>query len=64
MKVRENYQPYLDRVKIYFDQLLPQVVDLQFTRGGSIIAAQVRIFFRPRNKSTDRTTDILAFYID
>ena len=41
MKVRQNYQPYLDRVKIYFDQLLPLVVDLQFTRGGPIIAAQI-----------------------
>lgn len=41
MRVRENYQPYLDRVKIFLDALLPQVVDLQFTRGGSIIAAQV-----------------------
>jgi len=41
MLVRQNYQPFLDRVKIYFDQLLPQVADLQFTRGGSIIAAQV-----------------------
>jgi len=41
MLVRQNYQPYLDRVKIYFDQLLPLVADLQFTRGGSIIAVQV-----------------------
>jgi beta-galactosidase len=44
MKVRENYQPYLDRVKIFLDALLLQVVDLQFTRGGAIIAAQVGTF--------------------
>lgn len=44
MQVRTSYQPYLDRVKIYFDQLLPQVSDLQFARGtGPIIAIQVLI---------------------
>ncbi|CAL8138698.1 unnamed protein product [Orchesella dallaii] len=41
MKVRENNQPYLDRVKIYLDNFLPQVADLQFTRGGPIIAIQI-----------------------
>ncbi|ODM98337.1 Beta-galactosidase-1-like protein 3 [Orchesella cincta] len=41
MKVRENNKPYLDRVKIYLDNLLPQVTDLQFTRGGPIIAIQI-----------------------
>jgi len=41
MRVRENYEPYLNRVKIYLDNLLPLVADLQFTRGGPIIAAQV-----------------------
>lgn len=41
MKVRTNYQPYLDRVKIFFDKLLPLVADLQFTRGGPIIGVQV-----------------------
>jgi len=42
MKVRTNYQPYLDRVKLYFDALLAQVDDLLFTRGGPIIATQVQ----------------------
>ncbi|XP_035701209.1 beta-galactosidase-1-like protein 2 isoform X2 [Folsomia candida] len=41
MKVRTAYQPYLDRVKVYMDNLLPQVTDLQFTRGGPIIALQL-----------------------
>ena len=41
MKVRQNYQPYLDRVEIWYTQLLPQLVDLQFTRGGPIIGFQV-----------------------
>ena len=43
MKVRTAYGPYLDRVEIYFGQLLPKIVNLQFTRGGPIIAVQVRI---------------------
>jgi len=41
MKVRQNYQPYLDRIEKYFRQLLPQVQDLQFTQGGPIIGFQV-----------------------
>ncbi|XP_037029809.1 beta-galactosidase-1-like protein 2 [Bradysia coprophila] len=41
MNVRTSYQPYLDRVKIYLDNLLAQIVDLQFSRGGSIIAVQL-----------------------
>lgn len=53
MKVRENNKPYLDRVKLYMDQLLPHVVDLQFTRGGPIIAVQIENeygSFSPRHK--------------
>ncbi|OXA43814.1 beta-galactosidase-1-like protein 2 isoform X2 [Folsomia candida] len=41
MRVRTAYQPYLDRVKVYFDNLLPLVSDLQFSQGGPIIALQV-----------------------
>lgn len=43
MKVRTSYAPYLDRVQIYMNQLLPQILDLQFTRGGPIIAMQVNL---------------------
>lgn len=46
MKVRTNYLPFLQHVKMYLDALLSQLVDLQFTRGGSIIAAQVRNDFK------------------
>jgi len=42
MKVRENYQPFLDRAKIFFDSLLGHIQDLQFTGGGSIVAIQVQ----------------------
>lgn len=41
MHVRTDYAPFLQRVKMYLDALLSQLVDLQFTRGGPIIAAQV-----------------------
>lgn len=45
MRVRTAYQPYLDRVKVYLDNLLPLVADLQFTRGGPIIGLQVEMIF-------------------
>jgi len=42
MQVRTSYPPYISRVDLYFDQLLPLVTDLQFTRGnGPIIAVQI-----------------------
>lgn len=53
MKVRENNKPYLDRVKLYLDQLLPRMTDLQFTVGGPIIAVQIENeygSFSPRSK--------------
>lgn len=43
MRVRTEYEPYLARVKLFFDQLLPTVIDLQFTRGGPIIGIQVAL---------------------
>lgn len=52
MKVRQNYQPYLERVKIYFDQLLPHLHDLQFVHGGPIISMQLEneyANFEPRS---------------
>ncbi|XP_021953754.1 beta-galactosidase-1-like protein 2 [Folsomia candida] len=53
MRVRENYEPYLDRVKIFLDALLPQVADLEFTRGGAIIGVQIENeynSFNPKSK--------------
>ncbi|RUS71509.1 hypothetical protein EGW08_020722 [Elysia chlorotica] len=41
MKVRSNYSGYQDAVKRYFSWLLPQVTDLQSSRGGPIFAVQV-----------------------
>ncbi|KAK7106330.1 hypothetical protein V1264_017596 [Littorina saxatilis] len=41
MKVRSNYQGYQEAITRFFGYLLPQVTDLQFKRGGPIIAVQV-----------------------
>ena len=50
MRVRTMYQGYIERVDAFFDQLIPLVTELQFTRGnGAIIAVQVpNPFYRSR----------------
>ncbi|ODM98203.1 Beta-galactosidase-1-like protein 2 [Orchesella cincta] len=61
MKVRENNKPYLDRVKIYLDNFLPQVADLQFTRGGPIIAVQIENEY---GSFSPRSSEYLQFVRD
>lgn len=41
MQVRTYYDGFRLAAANFFDNLLPKVVDLQFTRGGPIIAVQV-----------------------
>ncbi|XP_066945633.1 beta-galactosidase-1-like protein 2 [Macrobrachium rosenbergii] len=41
MRVRINYEGFMNPVRDYFNNLLPRVADLQFTRGGPIIAVQI-----------------------
>ncbi|XP_013386988.1 beta-galactosidase-1-like protein 2 [Lingula anatina] len=41
MRVRSTYQPFMDAVDSYFSQLIPLVADLQYTKGGPIIAVQI-----------------------
>lgn len=41
MRVRSNYQPYLAKVKNYYERLFMEVKDLQITVGGPIIMVQV-----------------------
>lgn len=41
LKLRFNYEPFMAKIDRYFDQLLPQVTDLQITHGGPIIMMQV-----------------------
>jgi beta-galactosidase len=41
MQLRCNYGPYLQAADRFFDALLPQIVPLQATHGGPIIAMQV-----------------------
>ncbi len=41
MKLRFSYGPFMEKIQRYFDQLLPQVTDLQITHGGPILMMQV-----------------------
>ncbi|XP_023372554.1 beta-galactosidase-1-like protein 2 [Otolemur garnettii] len=41
MKLRTTYKGFTRAVNRYFDQLIPKVVPLQYTKGGPIIAVQV-----------------------
>ncbi|XP_069936809.1 beta-galactosidase-1-like protein 2 isoform X2 [Cherax quadricarinatus] len=41
MQVRTYYEGFRTPAAAFFDHLLPQLVDLQFAHGGSIIAVQV-----------------------
>ncbi|KAG8233442.1 hypothetical protein J437_LFUL010553 [Ladona fulva] len=41
IKVRTSDPNFTSRVRKYLDQLLPHFVDLQFSKGGSIIAFQI-----------------------
>ena len=40
MKVRQNNEPYLEKVRIYLEKLYEQVKDLLITNGGPIIMVQ------------------------
>ncbi|XP_064650723.1 beta-galactosidase-1-like protein 2 isoform X2 [Lineus longissimus] len=41
MEVRTMYQPYLKATEIYLEQIIKQLIDLQYSKGGPIIAWQV-----------------------
>lgn len=41
MKLRFDYLPFMEKIACYFDHLLPQVTDLQITKGGPILMMQV-----------------------
>jgi len=41
MRLRVAYPPYLERVKIFFENFLPQIAPMQITRGGNVIMVQV-----------------------
>ncbi|XP_059473361.1 beta-galactosidase-1-like protein 2 [Neocloeon triangulifer] len=57
IKVRTSDPIFVGHVRQYFDQLISQVVDLQFTRGGPIIAVQIENeygIFGPGEEVKDR----------
>jgi len=41
MRLRCAYPPYLERVKIFFENFLPLIEPLQITRGGNVIMVQI-----------------------
>ncbi|WP_313468142.1 beta-galactosidase, partial [Carnobacterium sp.] len=41
MKIRCNYQPFLDKVDRYFNRLFKEIIPLQINEGGPIIMMQV-----------------------
>ena len=41
MQLRCSYQPYLDAVERFYDELIPRLVPLQSTHGGPILAIQI-----------------------
>ncbi|XP_022334999.2 beta-galactosidase-1-like protein 2 [Crassostrea virginica] len=52
MKVRTNYHGYLSRVRSYFSRLMSEVSDLQYHKGGPIIAVQVENEFGSYSNDT------------
>jgi beta-galactosidase len=41
MRLRCTYQPFLDEVAHWFDELIPRLAGMQASRGGPIVAVQV-----------------------
>ncbi|MBU3867529.1 beta-galactosidase [Streptomyces sp. 4503] len=41
MRLRTCYPPFLEAVGDWFDKLIPRVADLQFSRGGPVVAVQI-----------------------
>ncbi|XP_061181180.1 beta-galactosidase-1-like protein 2 [Saccostrea echinata] len=52
MKVRTNYHGYQSHVRRYFSRLIAEVSDLQYHRGGPIIAVQVENEFGSYSNDT------------
>ncbi|MFG1809531.1 beta-galactosidase [Streptomyces sp. NPDC049040] len=41
MRPRSSYEPYLDAVADWFDELIPRIADAQACHGGPVVAVQV-----------------------
>lgn len=62
MRVRSVYKPYLAAVDAYFDALLPLLSDLQYTRGGPVIAVQIENEYGSFGADTRYLLHILGVY--
>src|SRR5699024_9258952 len=53
MRLRSDYPPYLERVKLYWEQVFSIINKYQFTSGGPVIFAQIEneYFGAPINHS-------------
>ncbi|CAL4087794.1 unnamed protein product, partial [Meganyctiphanes norvegica] len=56
MQVRSYYDNFRAAAAKFFNALMPQVVDLQFTKGGPIIMVQVENEFEPLDTMTSLET--------
>ncbi|XP_052806143.1 beta-galactosidase-1-like protein 2 isoform X2 [Mya arenaria] len=64
MKVRSNYEGYLNASRRYFNELLPKIVDLQYSRGGPIIAFQIENEFGSYSGDVTHLHEIKKMYIE
>lgn len=64
MKVRTNYHGYQSRVQSYFSRLMSEVSDLQYHKGGPIIAVQVENEFGSYSNDTGHLLFLKKTLID
>ena len=62
MRVRTMYKPYLNAVDEYFDKLLPMLVDLQYMKGGPVIAVQIENEYGSFGADTRYLLHLLSLY--
>ena len=62
MRVRTMYKPYLNAVDEYFDKLLPMLVDLQYMKGGPVIAIQIENEYGSFGADTRYLLHLLSLY--
>ena len=62
MRVRTMYKPYLNAVDEYFGVLLPLLADLQYMKGGPVIALQIENEYGSFGADTRYLLHLLSLY--
>ena len=62
MRVRTMYKPYLNAVDDYFGKLLPMLVDLQYLKGGPVVAIQIENEYGSFGADTRYLLHILSLF--